>query len=313
MSSTLRRLRVLHGLGARRGRTHRYTLWRWAVAVAFTAGVALLPATGTLRIDLWGGRHMWLGERVGTLEAIKAFAFPFLAVNVGIVLVSRFLGRWLCGFVCPVGNMNRLAEWFRWRARRARGRVSWSRLGGVLAVLATCFLLAAITFSFWVDWRVFRDGSPTARLVAGGFLAALTGGLFALVQGLGMRFCRDWCPSGVYFAVLGPTSATGVEFAHPEACTDCHACENVCPVDLKPREMAGPEHRSGRGFYPDQLTDLANCLRCGDCVAVCEATTAGGPTPLRLGWLPPGARGTPADEEEPAGSRARRDEEVRTG
>jgi len=276
-----RRDRTLYGLGAARGRLHRYTWIRWGIGVVSTVAVALLPLTGTLKIDLWSGRHSYLGEPVGLVEAVKAFAFPFLAVNVAIVLASRFLGRWLCGFGCPIGNLNRLAEWLRWR-RRGRSRVL-----AALVLVATCGLLAAITFSFWVDWRVFRDGTPLARSVAAAFLLGTTAVLVWTVRRLGMRFCRDVCPSGVYFAVLGPRTVTGVEFAHPETCTDCHACETVCPVDLLPREIAGPPSRAGRGLYPDGLTNHANCLRCGDCVVACEATTgAGDDTPLRLGLLP---------------------------
>ena len=286
------RSRTLFGLGKKRGSLHRYTLIRWGVGIVATVAVALLPLTGTLRVDLWSGRSMWLGEEVGLVEALKAFAFPFLAVNVVIVLVSRFLGRWLCGFVCPIGNLNRLSEWFRWRSKRRAGRAV-----GAVVVFAACGLLAAITFSFWIDWRVFVQGTAAAATVAGGFLVGTTVVLFVTVHGLGMRFCRDYCPSGVYFAVLGPTSATGIEFAHPDACTDCHACEQACPVDLKPREMASPVSRPGMGFYPDGLTDYANCLRCGDCVVVCESTTGpdDGETPLRLGWLPADLR---ADQQE---------------
>lgn len=286
------RLKVLLGMGAKRGTVHRYTWWRWAVGVVGTVGVALLPLTGTLRIDLWGGHHMWLGEPVGTVEAAKAFAFPFLAINIGIIVASRFLGRWLCGFGCPIGNMNRLAEWFDWR-----GRKGLKRFVRAVPVLAACMLLAAITFSFWVDWRVFVDGSTFAVTLASVFLFGMGLGFFALVEGLGMRFCREYCPSGVYFALLGPDTRTGIEFAHPENCTECKACEKVCPVDLKPTEMASEAYREGLGFYPDELTNFANCLRCGDCVVVCEDTTSKNalPTPLALGLLSAEGRGTPAD------------------
>jgi len=288
-----KRLRTLYGMGAKRGTIHRYTWWRWGLGIALTVGTALLPLTGTLRLDLWRGRCMWLGEPVGLVEASKAFAFPFLAVNIAIIVASRFLGRWLCGFVCPIGNMNRLAEWFRWK-----GRKGWRRYVESLPVFAACLLLSAITFSFWVDWRVFVEGSTMAVWVAGSFLGGMTLGFFGIVQGLGMRFCRELCPSGVYFAVLGPDTRTGVEFSHPETCTDCHACENTCPVDLMPREMAEPKHRAGMGFYPDELTNFANCLRCGDCVVVCEDTTArhGTPSALSMGVLSPAGRGAGSEQ-----------------
>lgn len=288
-----RRNRTLYGLLAKRHGMHRYTVLRWAIGVVSTIGVALLPLTDTLRIDLWDGRHHWLGEQVGLVEALKAFAFPFLAINVLIVLASRFVGRYLCGFVCPIGNLNRFAEFFRWTWRKGKRRPL-----GTLILWLACALLIAITFSFWVDWDVFSEGSTTAVALSWTFLVGGTVGLVALVSGLGMRFCRELCPSGVYFAVLGPESQTGIEFAHPENCTDCYACENACPVDLKPREMASEDVRAGMGFYPEGLSNFANCLRCGDCVAVCESTTSPVGTPLRLGWLANGVDGETGDEPE---------------
>lgn len=284
-----RRNRTLYGLLAKRPGVHRYTWMRWGIGIVSTIAVALLPLTGTLRIDLWDGRHLWLGERVGLVEVLKAFAFPFLAVNIAIILASRFLGRYLCGFVCPIGNLNRFSEYFRWAWRKGRLKP----LGLVVLALA-CALLVAITFSFWVDWHVFVEGSPKAIAISSTFLVGGTLALVVLVRAWGMRFCRELCPSGVYFALLGPETRAGIEFAHPENCTDCHACENSCPVDLHPREMASAEVRKGMGFYPDGLSNHANCLRCGDCVAVCEVTTFDEATPLRLGFLP-----EPAEDTEP--------------
>ena len=275
------RSKVLYGIGAARGTWHRYTVARWVVGVAFTLGIALLPLTDTLRFDLWGGHHHVLGEEVDFVTAAKRFAFLFLAVNVAIVLVSRFLGRWLCGFVCPWGSLSRLAEWFRFRDHR-RGARAWR----TLSVLGVCLLLGAITFSFWVDWRVFREGSPLAVVLSGGFLAAVTLGLWLGISRMGLRFCRELCPSGVYFAVLGPETTTGIEFAHPESCTDCKACIKVCPMDLQPKDMLAVP-RPGAGLYPDGMSQHALCIRCGDCVVACEETTVRDPslTPLRLGFL----------------------------
>ncbi len=291
-----KRDKTLYGIGKKRGRVHRYTWIRWGVGVLFTIAVAALPLLDVLRFDFWRGNHVLLGERVGLVQAAKAFVFPFLAVNVGIILVSRFFGRWLCGFVCPVGNLNRLAEWIRWKFRSLTMRL----LGGSVLALV-CFVLAAITFSFWVDWRVFVEGSTQAMVISGVFLFGMTAGLTTLIALAGMRFCRGYCPSGVYFALLAPDTRTGVEFEHPETCTECKACEAVCPVDLKPTEMATSAMRPGIGFYPDAMTNYANCLRCGDCVVACEATTSNNPepVPLRMGWLPPGVgKAEDADAEE---------------
>lgn len=274
--------KVVYGLGAARRHMHRYTRIRWVVGILFTVGIALLPLTGVLRLDLWGGHNVVLGEEVGPVEAAKAFAFPFLAVNIGIILLSRFVGRYLCGFVCPIGSLARLSEWFRWKERKRHTR--WA---GAVALFLVSVLLAAVTFSFWVDWGVFVLGSPLAKGLSAAFLAGTTLVIFGTVHGLGLRFCRHWCPSGVYFAVLGPVTHNGVQFAAPQNCTDCKACEKACPMDLEPTMMMHAPVRGGSGFYPDGLSNHAMCIRCGDCVAACEGTTAPyeGETPLRMGWF----------------------------
>lgn len=289
------REKVLYGIGKARGSVHRYTWWRWGIGILFTLVVALIPLAGILRFDLWDGRHVLLGERVDFLAVAEAFAFPFLAINVVIVLASRFLGRYLCGFVCPVGSLARLGEWLRWWERKRA-----SVLLGHLSILGVCLLLAFVTFAFWVDPAVFVEGSSTAVALSIAGIVVMTLGLYGIVALLGLRFCHSWCPSGVYFAVLGPTTSNGIRFAHPESCTDCKACEQVCPMDLGPREIED-DPRGGAGFYPDGMTNHALCIRCGDCVAACEGTTArsGNPTPLALGWLPgeggDGGAGAPGD------------------
>lgn len=300
MSRATDRQRVLGSQAAARPRSHRYTVWRWAAALVCTLLVALLPLTGLLRFDLWGGRHLVGGEEHDLVSAARAFAFPFLAINVVILLVTRFLGRYLCGFGCPVGALARAGDWLRYRTGRATGTRA-ARLG----LAAACLLLSAVCFSFWVDWRVFAAGSPAARGVAAAALLGVAAALYLGALRLGLRFCRDYCPSGVYFGLLGHDSRAGVELAHPEACIGCDACDKACPMDLPPRELLdGAATVPGRGIYPDGLTRLATCIRCGDCVQVCEGVTRrlGEETPLQLGLLP--AAHDAGRDEQPDGAAA---------
>jgi polyferredoxin len=274
------REKVLAGLAKRRGRAHRYTRWRWLIAVAFTSAIAALPAAGILRFDVWSGRHTYLGETASLLEVARRFAFPFLGINLLIIVASRFVGRYLCGFVCPYGAVARLAEWSRIQARRGHRRAR-------ALPLAACFVLACVTFGFWLDWRVFVEGSAAWRATATALLIGMVVSFHASATLLGLEFCKSWCPSGAYFALLGPETINAIEFAHPESCTQCKACDAVCPMDLAPRALDAAQSRAGTGLYPDGLSNYALCIRCGDCVAACEATTArfGEPTPLRMGQL----------------------------
>ena len=297
------REKVLFGIGKARGTVHRYTIWRWVIGTAFTVGVALLPIFDVLRFDFWSGRHMWMGEQVGLVEAAKAFAFPFLAINILIVIASRFYGRYLCGFMCPYGSLARLAEWFRWREGTGK-----SRLLRFSSIIAVSLLLTAITFSFWIDWRVFVEGSRLAVGISSALLVLGTAVLALSIDRLGLHFCHDWCPSGAYFAILGPKTTNGIEFAHPEACIECDVCDRACPIDLLPRAMEFEDEaheRPASGLYPDGMTNHGLCIRCGDCVVACEAVTAHYDTevPLRMGFLPPeGQRGGAIGETDVAAS-----------
>lgn len=277
------RLKALYGILRKRRAPHRYGSWRWGVGLVVTAAIALMIFTDTLRFDFWRGQHKWRGEVLSLAEVGKLFAFPFLAINVAIILATRFFGRYLCGFVCPVGSLARLTE----SARRGRHTGAFAK--ALPAVV--CTVMGALTFAFWVDPRVFLEGSTLAKVMAALFLTLLVGGLLALSYGAGLRFCRDLCPSGVYFALLGHETRFGIEFAHPESCTDCGLCETACPMDLVPRGMSGGAHREPRGFYPEGLSNFSNCIRCGDCVIACEAGSQGATDlPLRLGALPAHAR-----------------------
>lgn len=282
------REKVFYGLAAARGRVHRYTWIRWGVGVAFTALVAALPFADVLRFDLWSGRHVYLGEQQELVAVARRFAFPFLAVNLLILVVTRLCGRYLCGFVCPYGSLARLAEWVQVRGRRSRG----ARVAGLAALLSISLALAAIVLAFWVDPEVFRSGSRTAVAASGAFLLGTAAVLFASTWRIGLRFCRDWCPSGVYFAVLGPDAGCRVRLRAPEDCIDCDACDRSCPIDLAPRAVDGVPEGPRAGFYPDGFHAAALCIRCGDCVAACEQVTARSqrPAPLALGCTLPTGR-----------------------
>jgi polyferredoxin len=282
---TLGKLRekTLYGLWKARRTPHRYTLWRWVLGLVFTSLVLALPLSGLFHFDLWNGRHTVAGKFVSFPEAAKRFAFPFLALNIAILLATRFLGRYLCGFACPVGNLARLFEWARTRREQLR------RARVVCALV--CLLLSYAVLAFWVDARVLWRGDAAWRCGAWTFLLVTTLGLYELSRRVGLSFCQRWCPSGIYFAVLAHEGPTGIELAHPRACTECGVCDRVCPMNLQPRALASSTPSQDRGWYGDTFSNSALCIRCGDCVAACEgvqAKTSRGDdalVPLRMGFL----------------------------
>ncbi|MEM7518768.1 MAG: hypothetical protein AAF368_17830 [Planctomycetota bacterium] len=165
-----------------------------------------------------------------------------------------------------------------------------------LLVLLSSAAMSAVTFSFWVDWAVFSEGSTRAKTICIALLVGATLFLYALIQFVGLRFCRSWCPSGVYFAVLGQDSSCGIEFSNPDSCTDCGVCDTVCPMNLKPRELLEGAPRGEDGFYGEHMSNLALCIRCGDCVVGCEevGSKRSDSTALRFGVL---AQASPEESE----------------
>ena len=66
-------------------------------------------------------------------------------------------------------------------------------------------------------------------------------------------FCKYLCPLGAVYGLFNPVSCLRLE-VKKERCTDCGACEAVCPMSLNPAENPGsPE-----------------CIRCGKCISACK-------------------------------------------
>jgi ferredoxin len=65
-------------------------------------------------------------------------------------------------------------------------------------------------------------------------------------------FCRTFCPAGAIYGLFSRVALSRIELV-PSACTQCGACNRVCPVDLDvTKEVGGAE-----------------CIACGDCAKVC--------------------------------------------
>ena len=65
-------------------------------------------------------------------------------------------------------------------------------------------------------------------------------------------FCRTLCPLGAIYGLVSRVSLARIE-VDKNACDNCGACDNVCPVELDVTNEAGG----------------AECIACGDCIAAC--------------------------------------------
>ena len=208
---------------------------------------------------------------LGSLQTVLADPFynwSFYVVG-WLVVFGSFLGRWICGWICPFGMLQEwlykapfvklaLPQWMRWsKYLILLVFVIWIPLAGArtlgLGVPAFCkYICPAGTL---------EAGLPLVGLVPG--LQAAVGSLFVLkmtilfavivVSFMIFRpFCRVLCPLGAIYGLFNRVSWYHYK-CNRELCAGCGTCANQCRMNVDPvREANSPE-----------------CIRCGDCLQKC--------------------------------------------
>ncbi len=223
----------------------------------------------------------------GTLYGNLAWAL----VTVGLTL---FLGRFFCGFVCPLGTLNQAAGWLARRRLDPAGRVEANRhrrLQALKYYFLALFLALALLGSVQtglldplpllhrsVNLALLPLAAPAA--VSGGPRAYasvwLIGSVLLTVLGLNLVlprfFCRFLCPLGALFGLLSRFSPWRVGKIN-DKCGDCCLCEHYCEGACRPaRKIITGE-----------------CVLCFNCLDRCPAgrvTFAGRPSAAGEAGLP---------------------------
>ncbi len=173
------------------------------------------------------------------------------------ILLTLFVGRFFCGFACPLGTINQFTGWLGRRGLGLAGRVEANRhrpsqalkyylLVGLLALALMGSVqtgifdpLPLLHRSVNLAMAPLADNhlgllSDEPRLYAS---AWLLGVVFLAVVGLNLVlprfFCRFLCPLGALFGLLSRFAPWRIGKTS-DKCGDCRICEEYCEGACRP-------------------------------------------------------------------------------
>ncbi len=241
-------------------------LFLFLVAVTTASLAGGYPVEWFLGVDPLAAVATALSAR--TLTAALAWAVP-------LVVLTLFLGRFFCGWICPMGVLHHAVGWLgaprrvperaaRNRPRRAYRLKDLILVGLLAAALAgsnQIGLLDPIAFT----WRAMSTSLvPAADAVAGGLYqghrhfhgSTLVVALFLAAIGLNLvrprLYCRLLCPLGALLGLLARRAPFRILRDEP-ACTACGACAADCQGAADPDGSLRP----------------GECMVCLNCAASC--------------------------------------------
>ena len=212
---------------------------------------------------------------IGSLQAtIGSKQFKIALYVLGILTVyGAFMGRFVCGFLCPFGLIQDLLNKipFIKKIRNLPGEKFLRFLRYiVLAVFVILLPMVVVDIAGIGDpWFCkyicpagsLEGGIPLVLLNEGlrsaiGFLYTWKIAILAVTVLLSVviyrPFCRYLCPLGAIYGIFNKFSFYRFT-VEKDKCNECKACQNVCGLDI-------PVYKK-----PNSI----DCIRCGDCKTAC--------------------------------------------
>jgi ferredoxin-type protein NapH len=189
-----------------------------------------------------------------------------------LMLTGVVFGRFICGYVCPMGLLQDLL--YRIKTSKLVLRLRFLRYIKYIVLAVFVLLLPAAVnelMGFGQPWfckYICPSGTIFAAvplLLANSFLHRLIGAqfIFKLSIAVGIMaaavfiyriFCRVLCPLGAIYALFNKISIIHIN-CDKEKCTSCGNCSKECQIMIKP---------------VTQPNDF-ECVRCGKCVNACKS------------------------------------------
>lgn len=177
-----------------------------------------------------------------------------IALTIGISLVALLMGRFFCGYMCPIGA---LQDFFKYLGRRLGIRGRRLPRGSffkpevlkyliLLIVLILSILGLGNRVSFYSPWLAYLNLFLGFNLQVGFFILLIIASTSLFIK---RAFCRLLCPLGAFQSLLTVIGPSGI-YAN-ERCGGCTYCLRDCAVAID---------------KPDNGEISPECIRCLKCV-----------------------------------------------
>lgn len=212
---------------------------------------------------------------IGSLQAVlgsKDFKFSFYIIGF-LMITGAFLGRFVCGWLCPFGLVQDLLYKIPWlkKIKKVPGDKYLRYLKYIILVVFVIILPLSISnySGYGTPWFC-KLICPSGTLLAGiplvsmnDSLRRIIGPLFTwkmsiliLIVILSIKiyrpFCKYLCPLGSIYAIFNKYSLYKYEIDDMK-CVGCDLCHKKCDMNV--------------AIY--KTPDHPECIRCGKCIDVC--------------------------------------------
>ncbi len=239
-------------------------------------GVCALPFLGGVQINVEDGRLLLFGRQIGFGDAYLMLGGLGLMLSVGALLFYP-LGQSFCGWMCPQNTVSELMGGLLQRllGRHAsdsldpqKGSAHTGRRGLARVAAWLAFACVVLVISVVATGTVLHYYHPTSELLENlsnvahhktfWAFAVMLLVLFVLDFGLFRHvWCKYMCVAGLIQSLFRGRDTLQIRFdtARADDCRSCSLCQEVCPVDLDPRQ-------------PEVDT---RCFNCGICIDACDS------------------------------------------
>jgi ferredoxin len=191
-------------------------------------------------------------------------------VGLVVLAATAVLGRFFCGWICPLGTLQQLISWIAGPERRKRNKINrYRRWFAVKYLVLTVILIWAALGADHAGWL---DPIPLLhRAVAGGLRPLWFGGItpggwlsFGMLAAILLAsawmprfYCRALCPLGALLGVAARLAPLRIRKTGTEGCSGCTLCLMACQGADEPLD----EHR------------VSECHVCLNCLPSCAEDT----------------------------------------